>query len=225
MANRSSSASASHLSTHDASLSTLALSHPLQTFMHLRTLLGLDSLTPLTSSSSAAQRGVHPNLLLLNDEIRLKKELGVWGLDVPINSASLQRGDGMPWYELMCRLYERCEVDRLTAFVSVMEREAGGGGSEVAAELSGVRRWQRTVADRGVGRYCERALQCLPPLSVECGKGDAESIELLDQLCMDLADVGLLCLHVGEVLKQLSVHSPDQQQHPHRRRRTQRSQH
>ena len=212
MANRSSSSS--HLPTHSPSLSTLALSHPTATFTYLRSLLGFDQLAPL--SATDPQKGVHPNLLLLNDEIRLKKELGVWGKDVPINSASLQRGDGMPCFEMMCRLYDVVQPERLSAFVWVMQREAGGGE---AIEGSGVRKWQRAVADRAVGRYCERALRCLPSLTV----GGSGMAELLDQRAAArcwllqesgrLTDAVALRLSIARQLRTASTNDKARQQH------------
>ena len=205
MANRSSSSS--HLPTHDPSLATLAISHPTATFTYLRSLLGFDQLAPL--SITDRQKGVHPNLLLLNDEIRLKKELGVWGKDVPINSASLQRGDGMPCFELMCRLYDTVQPERLSAFVWVMQREAGG--SE-ASEVSGVRRWQRAVADRATGPYCERALRCLPPLTVGESQADERLDERVAARCWLLQESGRLTDAVSlrlSIARQLHTTSTD----------------
>ena len=212
MSNRSSSSSlSSSTSRHpsfDSSLSTLAMSQPGATFTYLRSLLGLDALLPL--SECPHPTGVHSNLLLLNESIRLKQELGVWGLDVPINSASLQRGAGMPCFELMCRLYDSVQPDTLSAFVHIMQREAAGEPVD-HIEVSGVEKWQRTVAGRAVGRYCERALACLPLLLANGALVDevvaSTELVVLEQrvaarcwLLQDsgrLTDAVLLCLDIA----------------------------
>ena len=167
VANRSSS----HLTSKDPSLSSLTLSNPAATLQYLRSLMGLEPLQPLPSSASASASSpppssppVHPNMLLLNDEIRLKKELGVFGKDIPINTAGLQRSDAMPFFELLCRLFDRLQPELLTAFVQLME-------GEQPRHEDGAGQWQKPIGERDLGRHCDRALQCLPPLGVRGGDG------------------------------------------------------
>ena len=156
------SRSSLHASSGEASLSSLTLSSPSSTFLYLRGLMGLDHLTPLSSPQSTTAPRVHPNMLLLNDEIRLKKELGVFGMDVAINTAGLQRSDAMPFFELLCRLYDQLQPHMTTAFVRAVDGEQPPGDAARSQ-----RRWQRAVGDRDLSRYADRALQCLPTLAVQ----------------------------------------------------------
>ena len=202
--------SSSHLTSKEPSLSTLALTSPTPTFLYLRSLLGLDPLTPLPPTSSTPPTAtptpvpfpspsprVHPNMMLLNDEIRLKKELGVFGKDIAINTAGLQRSEAMPLVELMCRLYDDRQPDMVTAFVHAVEGGGGGGGGG-AAEGSGrgTGKWQRAIGDRDLSRYCDRALQCLPsiPLKGEGRRGgDAVWLDRLLARAWLLKESSRLC--------------------------------
>ena len=173
--------SSSHLSSKEPSLTSLTLSSPTPTFHYLRSLMGLDHLTPLPSTSSTPtplphpSPRVHPNMMLLNDEIRLKKELGVFGKDIPINTAGLQRSDAMPFVELLCRLYDELQPHMVMAFVRAVEGGGGGEGSAV-----GAKRWQRAIGERDLTRNSDRALQCLPTIRLR-----GEGVDIRDPVWMD----------------------------------------